>query len=515
MALLDSMTTILGEFAEDLEFKDCCSFLPDAKSIERLPIVALIGEFKRGKTSIIDALLSGKRYRRPPATKDIVVYLHREYAEELWYETVKGKLGIPKVKLQKIDAAILKKIIVVDTPGFNDPSLEIDDLVFALLPKCYKIFLVLSAKQALSRFEEKIVQRLLGEDKRKLSVILHCCDVLSSIRERYELERRIQGKLERFINPLTIIPTSVYPDKFKTGIQDLKVFLDHELYKFSQEYCRDISDRIDVVLSNLQWRCTRLKQEISNAQQKIIDQLRVEENIRSIYQTLQQEVPPIVEHEMIQSKAHVQEQSDGLSPENLAKQIEEILEQELQGSLEKIFDRILNQLQRKHETCQVSDKSLRPFFHIRSWGKIYHVPFTAPQKIKDGWCDVFLLFFESIMQSMPLSGGLVVMKGLFIAGIIKKLINFRFRDAQKRQLREQLDTNTARYYDRLPSRINQEIEKMLDEMLAVELEFFRPRLPTQVPSCYSLEKLEHYEKKIEQARQQLLRSLQSNVNEST
>jgi len=210
-----------AEFAELLEKED-----------SRLYRVAVVGEFKRGKSSLINTLLGTEILPTDilpttavvnkivyDAEQSIVINYKDGSSEETTIEKLKDyatKLDDEKEKLALTISDITVKfpsvlgqnrIEIIDTPGLNDDEV-MSEKTFEVLDKIDTAIVVISATMPLSATEQRLIMDLIAQPK-----IYHLTFVISFI-DRLDEE---DGEVEEMIQQITARLEKNTYDLFKSS----------------------------------------------------------------------------------------------------------------------------------------------------------------------------------------------------------------------------------------------------------------------------------------------------------
>lgn len=178
--------------------------------------IAVLGEFKRGKSSLINSLLGNNLLPvdvlPATATINIVEYGANE-CEILWNDgrrekcplsaetlarfSVNGDLDATQVRylLVKLDHPFLKDgFVLIDTPGVNDLSQSRQEVTYQILPHCDAALFLLDSAAALTRSEaDFLVNKVFSS---KLDSILFILSKIDRLSEE-EQEEALSGARER------------------------------------------------------------------------------------------------------------------------------------------------------------------------------------------------------------------------------------------------------------------------------------------------------------------------------
>ncbi len=176
--------------------------------------LVVVGEFNHGKTTFVNALLSSDLLPVGVTPTTAVIH-HLEYADEpsaaVVYESqerkvlpieevrkyaVSGELGHGgkpghEVKYLEVfvPSPILKeRIVLVDTPGVNDLSLQRADITYSYIPKSDAVLFLLDAGQPLKESERVFLQeKLLAQSRNKIVFVVTKRDIWDEAEEKEAL----------------------------------------------------------------------------------------------------------------------------------------------------------------------------------------------------------------------------------------------------------------------------------------------------------------------------------------
>ena len=179
--------------------------------------LGIVGEFKRGKSTMINSLIGEELLPTDilPTTAviNILEYSDKNYAkvyyndgaikdikvenEELFDFTSEGKQETENIKFIKIglNNEFLKDgLVIIDTPGVNDISKSRVEVTKNILPKCDSVLFLLDAASPLTKTEAEFLEtKILKYKMSTLKFIISKADRL----DEDELEESIEGAMER------------------------------------------------------------------------------------------------------------------------------------------------------------------------------------------------------------------------------------------------------------------------------------------------------------------------------
>ncbi|NUP09511.1 MAG: hypothetical protein HOW73_25990 [Polyangiaceae bacterium] len=195
--------------------------------------LVVVGEFNHGKTTFVNALLS-KSLLPVGVTPTTAVIHHLEYAEtpgaavvyesgdrrELPVEEVRkyavsgeitahGQSADVKYLEVFVPSPILKeRIVLVDTPGVNDLSLQRADITYSYIPKSDAVLFLLDAGQPLKESERVFLQeKLLAQSRNKIVFVVTKRDIWEPAEEKEALSY-IRTELDKLLPGAPIFPVS-------------------------------------------------------------------------------------------------------------------------------------------------------------------------------------------------------------------------------------------------------------------------------------------------------------------
>jgi GTP-binding protein EngB required for normal cell division len=197
---------------------------------ERFHLV-VVGEFNHGKTTLINALL-GRPVLPTGVTPTTAVIHHIEYAEAAHaravreggaaeavdFETLRAwavgeRGGVERGDVQYLEifypAALLKnRVVLVDTPGVNDLSLQRADITYNYIPRSDAVLFLLDAGQLIKESERVFLcDKLLARSRDKIVFVVTKADIWSPD-ERAEALAYVREQLGRLVPSPVIFPVS-------------------------------------------------------------------------------------------------------------------------------------------------------------------------------------------------------------------------------------------------------------------------------------------------------------------
>lgn len=252
----------------------------DADLVQKLAAdrfhLVVVGEFNHGKTTFVNSLL-GNGILPVGVTPTTAVIHHLEYAEtpraEVVFESGK-KHEVPFDRIKQFavggDRASLlggdhsqdgagddvkylevgfpaellrERIVLVDTPGVNDLSLQRADITYSYIPRSDAVLFLLDAGQPLKESERVfLTEKLLGQSRDKIIFVVTKCDIWSDD-ERIEALAYIRNELGKLVKNPMVFPVSseraLEGNKEQSGMPEL---LDHLTRFLAEERGRILLD---------------------------------------------------------------------------------------------------------------------------------------------------------------------------------------------------------------------------------------------------------------------------------
>ncbi len=216
--------------------------------------LVVVGEFNHGKTTFVNALLGAAvlptgvtpttatihhlRYGDAPAAR---VVLASGADRPIEFDAVKSFIVGGEGATDEVDhlevsypAALLQeRIVLVDTPGVNDLSLQRADITYSYIPQSDAVLFLLDAGQILKESERAFLQdKVIGQSRDKIIFVITKWDLLSES-EQAEALAYAKTQLSKFVKGDPIIfPVSAHQALErgpKSGMPELVEHLTHFL----------------------------------------------------------------------------------------------------------------------------------------------------------------------------------------------------------------------------------------------------------------------------------------------
>ena len=214
--------------------------------------VGIMGEFKRGKSTVINALLGQEIAPSDvvpaSATLNRITYGLKPKATIIYKDGHRDEVPVDKIAdyVTKIteDSAATAELVeqavveypcqfcqnnveIIDTPGLNDDE-RMDAISEAVIPTLDAVVLVLSAASPFSKSEAEFVRdKLMTSDVARLIVLVNRIDTIYSQKDRVRILESIREKIVREILDRTEAihgaDSKLYQDT-KTKLADIKLY---------------------------------------------------------------------------------------------------------------------------------------------------------------------------------------------------------------------------------------------------------------------------------------------------
>jgi small GTP-binding protein len=191
--------------------------------------LVVVGEFNHGKSSFVNALL-GEKALPTGVTPTTAAIHHLKFAEtpsatvvyesgrreDIPYENVRRFAVGGGESSEQIDylevgypAPLLReRILLVDTPGVNDLSLQRSDITYSYIPRADAVLFLLDAGQILKESERVFLEdKLLKASRDKIIFVITKWDILSDA-ERGEALEYAKVQLAKLVKDPIVFPVS-------------------------------------------------------------------------------------------------------------------------------------------------------------------------------------------------------------------------------------------------------------------------------------------------------------------
>lgn len=193
--------------------------------------LVVVGEFNHGKTTFVNSLL-GAEVLPVGVTPTTAVIHHLEYAAQPRAELVRAsgerqtmafeevrKFAVGQEKGSEAAASevnrlevfypaeiLRERIVLVDTPGVNDLSLQRADITYSYIPRSDAVLFLLDAGQPLKESERVFLnEKLLGQSRDKIIFVVTKRDIWSGD-EEVEALAYIRSELAKLVRSPVVFP---------------------------------------------------------------------------------------------------------------------------------------------------------------------------------------------------------------------------------------------------------------------------------------------------------------------
>ncbi|MGN0642843.1 MAG: dynamin family protein [Huintestinicola sp.] len=218
--LLEALSQ-LKEYSESLSLDNTAKSISDviAKTADEHFEVAIVGEFKRGKSTLINALLGQEvlpadvlpatatlnrvTYSKDPyvmveykdgSTEKVDIDHLADYVTKLSYESEKKAETVKEATVYYDTDFCKNHVDIIDTPGLNDDE-QMTNVTMSILPEIDAAVFVISANSPFSQFEKEFLEnKMLTSDLGRIIFAVNCFGTFSK-----EDEDRIVETVEKRI----------------------------------------------------------------------------------------------------------------------------------------------------------------------------------------------------------------------------------------------------------------------------------------------------------------------------
>ncbi len=191
--------------------------------------LVVVGEFNHGKTTFVNALL-GEAVLPTGVTPTTAAIHHIRYAEHPqatvvttagerraipWEQAARFAVGggassedVDYLEIGHPAPLLRERILLVDTPGVNDLSLQRADITYSYIPRADAVLFLLDAGQILKESERVFLHdKLLGASRDKIVFVITKWDLLSAD-ERREALAYAKNHLAELVKDPVVYPVS-------------------------------------------------------------------------------------------------------------------------------------------------------------------------------------------------------------------------------------------------------------------------------------------------------------------
>jgi GTPase Era involved in 16S rRNA processing len=211
----------LKEYSEELDLSNTARSIGDTigKIADEHFEVAIVGEFKRGKSTLINALLGEEvlpadvlpatatlnrvTYSDTPfveveykdgSSENVDINRLADYVTKLSYESEKRAESVKQATVHYATDFCRNNVDIIDTPGLNDDE-QMTNVTLSILPEIDAAVFVISANSPFSQFEKEFLEKkMLTSDMGRIIFAVNCFGTFSK-----EDEDRIVETVEKRI----------------------------------------------------------------------------------------------------------------------------------------------------------------------------------------------------------------------------------------------------------------------------------------------------------------------------
>lgn len=216
----------LGRFARELDLTETGTLIADMRRrlTERRFNIAVVGEFKRGKSTFINALLgadalpsdvlpcSATLNRVTYGLKEAVRIEHRdgrvvdipfgdlgEYVTKLTPEAEQRAATIKQAVVYYPTPYCANNVDVIDTPGLNDDQ-SMTEVTLSVLPQSDAAILVIMAQAPFSEFERDFLEsKLLTADLGRVLFVVNGIDLFRRPEDADRVVRHVEERIKTYV----------------------------------------------------------------------------------------------------------------------------------------------------------------------------------------------------------------------------------------------------------------------------------------------------------------------------
>ncbi|KAK8485751.1 hypothetical protein V6N11_037022 [Hibiscus sabdariffa] len=210
------LTEAINVFQKAAPLMEEISLLIDAVAqIDEPFLLAIVGEFNSGKSTVINALL-GERYLTEgviPTTNEITFLRYSELDGKDMQRCERHPDG---QLICYLPAPILKEVNIVDTPGTNVILQRQQRLTEEFVPRADLLFFVISADRPLTESEVTFL-RYTQQWKKKVVFVLNKADLYQNVQELDEAISFIKENTQKLLNTEDV---TLYPVAARTVLEE-------------------------------------------------------------------------------------------------------------------------------------------------------------------------------------------------------------------------------------------------------------------------------------------------------
>jgi len=303
----------LKKSAEEMQDSAALESLLDIENASSFDLckIAVVGRYSTGKSTLINALLGRELLpSKPIPTTKAVTYITKAETEAMFSVDSEGVITVhDELSALRSDDDVISSAVeinvqinqtlwnggvsVVDTPGLEDPDMNIVQMTHEIIPQADAIVMVLDASVGMSRNEVDFISKLMTSDReRKLLLVLNRSDKVESASDLDQLKASVCDALKSagVIHPklYTVSARNALSGgdsgQFSAFKDALKAFLEDGI---TAERQRIQGERVDQVKGNLMVGCDRILELAAQNEQ---DRQQSIENFKNAKSELRQKL---------------------------------------------------------------------------------------------------------------------------------------------------------------------------------------------------------------------------------
>ena len=218
--LTENLKSLLG-LSEEIALVNTAESIRETleKTAEEHFEVAIVGEFKRGKSTLINAMLGQEVLPADvlPATATLnrVTYSEEPYVQVEYKNGKSERVDINKLEVfvflfsvESEESAVKEATVyydtvfcknnvdIIDTPGLNDDD-QMTNVTLSILPKIDAAVFVISANSPFSQFEKEFLEKkMLTSDVGRIIFVVNCFGTFSQADENKIVET-VRGRIRK------------------------------------------------------------------------------------------------------------------------------------------------------------------------------------------------------------------------------------------------------------------------------------------------------------------------------
>lgn len=240
--------------------------------------LVIIGDFKRGKSTLVNALLGAEVVPTDilPETVTInrISYGENESCTAILSNGKKARLDIKELnrselekimkelpaKIEYIDVLqnneLLKEITIVDTPGIGDIFKEYDEQVSEYLKNADALIYVVGAKSPLSQTEQSFISAaVIPQSFSRIFVVLNMIDALQEKEDMEKVAKLTRDRIAHITPNATVYPLSALDEycrqmNVKRPLHELEGYFENQFEVFRTAIQSDIIMKKDGIKTN-------------------------------------------------------------------------------------------------------------------------------------------------------------------------------------------------------------------------------------------------------------------------